>query len=74
MTICIRAWHDLNTCRSIGMSLGPIPVTAIFQWCVVEGLDREATAIVREVIRIADGEFLARQASRLRMNRMTGGQ
>lgn len=74
MTICLRAWNDLNTCRSIGMSVGPVPVTAILQWCAAEELDREATSIMREVIRAADNQFLEKQASRRRLANITGGQ
>lgn len=71
--LCLRAWGELGTCRAIGMDLGPIPITAIWQWCAVEGLDREAAAVVRDVIRHADAEFLARRASARRLGNITGG-
>lgn len=74
MAICLRAWSELNTCRSLGMSVGPIPVTAVFAWCSVEGLDREATKIMREVIGIADRQFMEKQASARRLQNITGGK
>lgn len=74
MVLCLRAWNDLETCRSIGMGLGPIPVTAILQWCAAEGLDREATQVIRDVIRMADSQFMEQQASRRRHQNITGGQ
>ncbi|TMQ02172.1 MAG: hypothetical protein E6J91_53375 [Deltaproteobacteria bacterium] len=72
--ICIRAWHDLGTCRGVGMALGPIPVTAIFAWCELEGFDREATMILRDVVRTADNERAEREASRQRLKNLTGGR
>lgn len=72
--ICLRAWRELETCRSIGMALGPIPITAVLMWCAAEGLDRDATDVVREVVRAADNQFLEKQASRQRLRNMTGGQ
>lgn len=74
MTICIKAWSELVTCRPIGMTVGAIPVTAVLALCAADGLDREATAIVREVIRIVDNQFLDQQASRQRLRNMTGGK
>lgn len=27
-----RAWRELSTCRPVGFSVGPIPLTAIFEY------------------------------------------
>lgn len=51
---CVQAWNDLSTCRSVGMSMGPIPITAIWAWCDRQELDAEAAAIVEHVIRRLD--------------------
>lgn len=70
--LCLRAWSELETCRQIGMGLGAIPVTAILAWCAAEGFDAETTAIVRQVIRTADNQFLSKQAARQRLDRIQG--
>lgn len=67
MTTCIRAWHDLGTCRSIGMAAGPIPWTAIVQWCDFFDLDREQTIVLTDVIRHLDNERAAAEAARQRL-------
>lgn len=73
MTICLRAWGELGTCRPLGFGgVGPIPITAVWQWCEMEGLDPDAARIVREVIQHVDREFLERQASRHRLANVTG--
>lgn len=35
------AFLDLNTCRSIGWGVGPIPWTSIADWANVHGLDAD---------------------------------
>lgn len=54
MSRCLAAWGDLSTCRPIGMTVGPIPWTAIVQWCEFHGLDDEASAVLVHVIRTLD--------------------
>lgn len=71
---CVNAWHDLGTCRAIGMAVGPIPVTAVYAWCEVEGFDLESTRIVKTVIRHVDGERSAREASKANHKKMRGGR
>lgn len=56
------------------MDIGQIPIWAIWQWCAVEGIDREVWSIVRDVIRHADAEFMARRDSARRLRNITGGQ
>ncbi|HEU4727689.1 MAG TPA: hypothetical protein VFT22_07365 [Kofleriaceae bacterium] len=53
---CVQAWSDLSTCRAIGMTVGPVPWTAIVAWCDFHGLDHEATELMIYVIRALDNE------------------
>lgn len=64
VSLCVQAWQDLGTCRAIGMDVGPIPWTAIVQWCDFHGLDHDASEIMIYVIRMLDNEHAAREASR----------
>ena len=52
------AWSDLTTCRSMGMSLGPIPWTAFTEWADRHDLIGPQRRYVWSAINIADGEFL----------------
>ena len=61
--ICINAWHELGSCRGIGMALGPIPVTAIYAWCEAEGFDHESTMILKRVILQLDAERATAEAA-----------
>lgn len=52
----MEAFHELGTCRPIGMSVGAIPWTAIDQYAANEGIaDRERFRIL---IRTLDATFL----------------
>lgn len=64
MDACLRAWHDLSTCRQVGMSQGPIPFTAMLEWARFYRLDREATLLVWAVVRRLDRDHLERVASK----------
>ena len=67
MAICLTAWMDLETCRSIGMGgAGPIPWTAARDWCRDQGLDAIATRIVLAVLRKLDIDRAEREASKER--------
>lgn len=74
MTRCIAAWHDLGTCRMIGMAVGPIPWTAIVTWCDFHELDRESAMILIHVIRQLDNERAEREASRQALANITGAR
>jgi len=73
MAICINAWHELSTCRPIGMAVGAIPVTAILAWCEAEEFDREATRIMKHVIRQLDNDHAEREAAAHIRGRIMGG-
>ena len=64
MGLCLTAWRDLSSCRSIGMVLGPIPWTAIAEWCRWHALEPDVARVVIDVIRRLDNEYLERAASK----------
>lgn len=72
ITMCIKAWHELGTTRGIGMAMGPIPVTAIYVWCDVEGFDREATMLMKNVIRLLDNDRAEREAAKAAADKARG--
>lgn len=65
--LVVEAWHALGADRHLGMSLGCIPFTAILRWSEWYGLDRDATNILVDVIRILDRDRVDREESRRRM-------
>lgn len=54
----IRAFWNLGSCRAIGMSLGPIPWTALVEYGTRAGLDDEAIEIFLEIMRHLDSAYL----------------
>jgi len=58
------AWVDLDSCRSIGMAVGPIPWTAIEEFCNVNGLDIDEKADMHYFLRKLDGVYLDHQRSK----------
>jgi hypothetical protein len=61
----IAAFFDLSTCRSIGMSLGPIPWTAIVEYADIVGLEPSNRELFVFVIRELDAAYLAWQAQEM---------
>jgi hypothetical protein len=74
--LCVHAWHELSTCRGIGMAMGPIPWTAIVTWCEFHSdeLDRDAAVQLIHVIRQLDNDRAEREAAKQALAKMTGGQ
>jgi hypothetical protein len=70
--VCLHAWHELGTCRGIGMAVGPIPVTAIYAWCDAEGFDHESTMILKHVLLHLDAERAAAEAAKRRLANAQG--
>lgn len=58
----IKAFYDLGTCRSNGMSLGPIPWSAMIQYAEWYGLDRDVTEAFVDIVREMDTAYLNYQA------------
>jgi hypothetical protein len=52
------AFWDLNSCRSAGMALGPIPWTAMQQWCTLYGVSGEQQADLEFLVGQLDAAFL----------------
>jgi len=53
-----EAFMDLTTCRAIGMSIGPIPWTAIQTYAESERLTPEETWTLHQVTRHLDHVYL----------------
>lgn len=54
----LKAFRHLNSCRSFGMSLGPIPWSEILLYAKHNELDFEATNILVNVISSMDSAYL----------------
>jgi len=54
----LEAFMRLQTCRQIGMSLGPIPWTAVHAYGVAAGLDALMLLVFEKVIAEMDSAFL----------------
>lgn len=52
------AFVELSTCRTFGMTPGPIPWTAIMQYADLEGMDGDERANLLYLIRAMDRAFL----------------
>ena len=54
----LKAFWDLNTCRSTGMGIGPIPWDKIVQYGSYAGLDDDMIEPLVSIIREMDAEYL----------------
>lgn len=54
----LRAFYDLNTCRSIGMSIGPIPWRDIVLYAQIFSLEEDLVEAFIQVIRQMDITYL----------------
>lgn len=62
--IVVACWHDLDSCRPIGMAgAGAIPWTAIMQWADLHGMQREMALVLADAIRILDVQRAERISS-----------
>lgn len=79
--LCIEALHDLDTERAMAIASGsngqtfwtriqhgPIPWSRVMQWCEIQGLDADNTAMVWSVVHEYDMKRLAREASERQLN------
>jgi hypothetical protein len=69
------AWDDLETCRQIGYSLGPIPWDVVSDWCQRHQLDHDVSLMVIHVIRYLDVSEARRRESerKVKAPRSKGG-
>lgn len=62
--IYIDGFLELQTCRSIGMDLGPIPWRDVVAYADRLGLDSDMVRVFCKVIRALDAAFLEWNASK----------
>lgn len=55
---------DLNSCRPIGMGEGPIPWSAMMEYCMVHGIAGELLDDFMYIIRHLDNEIQAYKAAK----------
>ena len=61
----IYVWHLLDSERSIGMDVGPIPWSAVVAWCDRQPhIDDELTTIFVEAINYLDADRQRRRAAK----------
>lgn len=63
-----EAFTDLTTCRSIGMSMGPIPWTAVQRYAETEQLGRYDAYFLHAAIKHMDGAYLKYSAETQKRN------
>lgn len=69
MGLCLSAMRELESCRAPGpMHAGPIPWTAIRDWCTAEGLDQHWRRLLVEVLHHQDVKRADRIRSELSNN------
>lgn len=54
----LRAFYDLNTCRQVGMGLGPIPWNVVIQYAGISELEQELIEPFIHIIRMMDNAYL----------------
>lgn len=62
---CMAAFYDLDTCRSVGFDIGPIPWTAINAWAIEHGLTGEVRRVFVAVVRRMDAAWLQAERERI---------
>jgi len=54
----MRAFWELSSCRAFGMSIGPIPWTAVVEYAERKGLDSTMILVFEVVMRELDEAYL----------------
>lgn len=62
----LLAFQDCCTCRQVGMGLGPIPWTAVKDWCHASGLTPIESEEVWFVVTKMDEAFLTHSVSQMK--------
>lgn len=62
--IMVRAYSELSSCRNVGMGIGPIPWTAMLEWCRHHNLRRDVSNHLINVLRLVDADTLRKAAER----------
>jgi hypothetical protein len=58
LALYYSAFWDLSTCRQVGFGIGPIPLTAIWEYADRKGLDEGETDDLVDYMREMDGEYV----------------
>lgn len=53
-----KAFADTETCRQYGMAIGPIPWTALNDWCTAHGLTGQVRLVLIDIVRRMDAQWL----------------
>lgn len=61
MGVYYSAWVELDSCRMIGFNVGPVPWTAIEEYCIRLDLDIDEKADMHFFLRKLDGAYLDHQ-------------
>jgi len=62
MATVVECWNLLDSTRSIGMAVGPIPITAVWTWCERKQLDDDLTTAIASAINYLDAQRAKRSA------------
>lgn len=54
----LKAWHALDSCRIIGLSMGPIPWRDVVSYAQYTELEPDVTEAFVEIIRTMDRAYL----------------
>jgi hypothetical protein len=65
LEIYYNAFMDLSTCRNNGMGVGPIPITAIYEYCDRQGFDEDICEALFDHVRAMDSEFIRHHNSKI---------
>lgn len=65
LELYLDAFLDLNTCRSVGMAEGPIPWSAIMDYCQAYEIDGETRDNVMYHVRALDVVYMDHRAKKL---------
>lgn len=61
LELYMRAWYDLDSTRSIGLGVGPIPWNATQEYCLSLGLNAEQGEKMHHLVREMDKIYLDHQ-------------
>ena len=81
VAICVAAWHDLQSERSVAIAsgmtgdtfwtrtvYGSVPWSSVDRWCIRHKLDDDNARLVWSVIQRLDAKRIEREASQRRLN------
>jgi hypothetical protein len=64
----LHAWFELDSERSSGMSIGPIPWSKIVEYGIFHGIDRDVLEPFIQVIRQMDAAYLKKREQQQRID------